>query len=92
MTYKYNCHLIFPPTVSTPFIIRHYVSTPGQAVHITCNQSEAVLMRICNGSMFNHSSSINVSSPSDQRKLVCMKNSELLEVHYVTIKSKSEEI
>ena len=67
-------------------ISSHYVSTPGQVVHITCNQSDAVLMKAYNGSLVEYSSSINVSSPNDQGKFVCIKDNAILEVHYVIIK------
>uniref|UniRef100_A0A1X7U009 Ig-like domain-containing protein n=1 Tax=Amphimedon queenslandica TaxID=400682 RepID=A0A1X7U009_AMPQE len=75
-----------PQTSPAPIITTHNVSSPGQTVSITCNQSLAVLVKEhSNGSLIETINNITVSSPNDQGKFGCILNDTILEIHYVTI-------
>ena len=75
----------FVASSPAPTIATHYVSTPGQSVSIICNQSGAVLARESGGVLGEATNAISVSSPNDQGKFVCIKDSTVLEIHYVVI-------
>uniref|UniRef100_A0A1X7TZ74 Ig-like domain-containing protein n=1 Tax=Amphimedon queenslandica TaxID=400682 RepID=A0A1X7TZ74_AMPQE len=77
-----------PQSAPAPIITTHNVSSPGQTVSITCNQSMAVLVKEhSNGSLVETINNITVSSPNDQEKFGCILNDTILEIHYVTIKA-----